>query len=229
MVPLKIVFKLLTPPAFGHPWIHFDALIAHLVARRELGSKYYTLSSKWINKKVIELSENLPLQKIGDPWFYASSVSLVEGAPSSFKIYKRFHTKNIPQKTRKRKVTTSRGYFRSFMMTVPYIPTDEIVFYANGEKEELEHLLSFVSGLGKKRAIGFGTVKKVIIVEESEDCSIEMKGVILRPIPIEAIKKINQIGRIFIATSPFRPPYWSKRNVAKCLMPFSQAQISLQK
>lgn len=237
MIPLKISFFMRTPILLGWPWIHFDALLAHALARRELGSEYYTLPSKRAEEIVAEIVEKyMPLERFGDKDIYVwkGSVSFFEPKiVGGTTIYKRFSPRNLRfVKTRKKRVDLTRGYFKMYAMRIPTVTVKRVVFYAKGEKEEIEELLRHVPALGKKRVVGFGDIRKVVIEEIEKDHSLYMetqgKTIATRPIPLELLPKIaEERGRLTIKTDSvayigFRPPYWWKKNIAKCILPYTE-------
>jgi len=218
-VPLKITFEMITPVVLAHPWIHFDGLIAHFLLKDLLRRNYFLLPGRYpINFTSVM---KLPIEKSRYDFYY-SSVSIFEPKKAfATKIYKRFDDKNIDKlKTKKKKIRLGSGYYKSFMMSLPYIPARKVIFYCRGVKEEIERLVSEIPGLGKKVHIGFGEIKDVNIKKINIDKSIILNGKAMRPIPLHAVKKFKEM-----ANMAYRPPYWAKENVTLCVPPFEEVQL----
>lgn len=219
---LKITFYMRTPIALGHPWIHFDGLIAHLLRRQLLRDEYYVQPSKLPigldNILERDKIDPMPLERhvAGNTFVYKASISFLEPRQIYLTtIYKRFHERWSHEiRTKKRYIDTSRGRFRGFMMKLPYIPAKRVIFYCRGEKDRIEELLKGLAGLGKKVAIGFGTFREFKIEVIEEDRSLVWNGRAMRPIPISMLRYWSDAFN-----STYKPPYWDKRNVRLCAPP----------
>jgi len=129
-------------------------------------------------------------------------------------IYKRFcegqsHLLDTP----KQKIDISRGLYRAYAMRMPYIPAKTATFYVRGDLKETLRLLSYLPGLGKKVAYGYGMYRSVSVEETLGDCSLVKDGVAMRPLPLAMF---NSLDQMMLA---YKPPYWDKRSVAPCVPP----------
>ena len=216
--PLKITFNMQTPVMLGHPFIHLDGLVLHLTYRDALGDDYYCLPSK----KPLDFSSYVqpPLKKTGS--VYNASVSFFDtDTKFATTIYKRFCTEYLDLlKTKKQKITRGVGFFRDYMMKMIYVPSKNIYFYANADKDELERLLHHVVSLGKKTAYGFGKVKSVNVENIYSDHSIVSNNKAMRPIPVNMLRYAET--KILLA---YKPPYWDKNNVGLCAFPQTEAKL----
>jgi CRISPR type IV-associated protein Csf3 len=214
--PLKIIFYMQTPLCLGHPWINFDSLLAHLYVRKNL-PEYRALPSN----KPLPLNINLPVKKTvkNSIELYHTSVSQFEFSEVYSKhIYKRFCEKYIDfQKLKRKKLHINQGYFRNFMIALPYLPTPTVSFYVNGDKECIDELLKGLPALGKKTAIGYGFINNYEIEEIDEDYSLFKDGNPMRPIPIQWIDEFQEGGEII--PMAYKIPYWARDSVAPCIIP----------
>lgn len=224
--PLKIIFYLRSPLILGWRWIHFDGLIAHVLLRRELGERYYLLPSKRSASDVILpiLDEKMPVLKTMHNGFeiWHASVSMINDMViDGVTIYKKFEAKRIHLTTsRKKRVEIRRAYYKSFAMRVPLIPCREVVFYVCGVEDEVSELVSYIPAIGKKRVYGFGDIKGYDVIKVEEDYSLFKGNIVMRPIPLEAFKRI-MTRRVKVANVAYKPPYWWKANTRKCVLPGS--------
>ena len=217
-VPLKITFRMQTPVCLSYPWIHFDAIVAHLKQRQMDSHGLRSLPSKRVVKILGE--RILPLKKTAG--IYHASVSFFDTSKAfATKIYKRFCERHLDlRRVRKKKIDTSRGHFRAFMINLIYIPARTVTFYACGDPDELQQLLRFLPGLGKKIAIGYGFIKDFSIQEINEDYSIVKDGVAMRPIPVPLVHSASDV-----VAMAYKPPYWAKEFVAPCVPPGAQVNL----
>ncbi len=210
--PLKVVFEMTSPIMLGHPFIHLDGLILHLLYRNILDDDYYCLPSK----KPINFSQYVkaPLKQTED--VYHASVSFFDtDTKFATTIYKRFCTEYLELlQTKKQKIMKGSGFFRDYMMKMIYIPAKVVFFYVNGNKTEIEQLLQHVVSLGKKTAYGFGRVKSLCVEEIETDYSLVKNGLAMRPIPTRILLKTET--KVMLA---YKPPYWDKCNVELCAFP----------
>jgi len=224
--PFSITFHMTTPICLGHPYIHFDGLLAHLILREYMGLDYYVLPSKQpltrqdlysLNQLPMKL---MPLGRLGS--IYRASVSQFNpNCLFTTTFYKRFHeplatTQGFKHKT----IDIGRGRFRGWMLKLPYIPAETVTFYAYGDIQEVLRLLNHLAGLGKKIVAGFGAFKSISVEELDEDRSIVWNGKAMRPIPLSMCQKADEQ-----MLHAFKPPYWDKKNVCPCATPGSKVKL----
>lgn len=211
------------PPLFiTSPWLHLDSILSYLCCRDALGELFYIMPTDHVvNVDMLEL----PLKKTGD--VYHSSVGQYDQA-YLFKdtIYKRFTDKESYHLTKKQcqgRVKTNQGHFKDFMIDLPMIVTNEITFYCNGDRADIERLLQHLVQIGKKTSIGGGRVHKIYVESVEEDYSFFRDGEIMRPIPTEMNIPLAE-GMTF-QRQPYKPPYWDKQNITMCYVPKNQIKI----
>lgn len=225
-VPLEIKMKVIPPVYITSSWLHLDSILAYLCTRDALGELFYSMPTE----ETIDISLlDLPLKKTDD--VFHSSVGIYSDTAKLYKdtIYKRFtdkETYKLTKKQQKGRIKTNQGHFKDFMINIPILITDTITFYCNGDKEELNRLLSHLTSIGKKTSIGGGRINKINITETSEDYSFFKEGMIMRPIPTKI--KIPIFEGMVFQQQPYKPPYWDKNNVTMCYVPQNQLKNSLE-
>lgn len=224
--PLQITFKVRPPVFLAHPWIYFDSLIQYLCMRDALGELYYILPT---DEKIPVEDLQIPIKKTED--VYHASVSQFDKAPLyQSTIYKRFQDKNVDKlkpRQRQGRVHTDRGYFKDFMINLPFITPNEVSFYTCADKSEIKKLLIHLSHLGKKGSIGGGKILDIQIEETETDYSFFKDDKIMRPIPQKMARSFPLLEGSTFMNSSYKPPYWDKSNITMCLVPKSQITVGL--
>jgi len=215
--PFKLTFNMMTNICLSHPWISLDGILAHILLRKLLGDDFYYLPSSM----PIDFFEMvaLPLKKyaLDDLFIYHGSVSLFEREKLFIdKIYKRFEDGKMKfmDSGRSTKIDITRGRFKNYMINLPYLPIDKIIFYGNGDIEEIKTLLPYLPGLGKKIAAGFGFFRSFEITQIKKDKSlVNEENRAMRPIPCEFLDERKNYEKIVLA---YKFPYWAKGNITLC-------------
>ena len=221
--PLQIVMDVIPPIYIASPWLHLDSILSYLCLRDALGDLFYCMPTE----ETIDVSLlNLPLKRTSD--VYHSSVGIYANNVKLYRdtIYKRFtdkETHKLTHRQQKGRIKTNQGHFKDFMINLPIIITDAITFYCNGDKKELERLLSHLTSIGKKTSIGGGRIRNITITETNEDYSFFKDNCIMRPIPATMDVPVFE-GMIF-QQQPYKPPYWDKNNVCMCIVPENQIKL----
>ena len=221
--PLQIVMDVIPPIYIASPWLHLDSILSYLCLRDALGDLFYCMPTE----ETIDVSLlNLPLKRTSD--VYHSSVGIYADNVKLYRdtIYKRFtdkETHKLTHRQQKGRIKTNQGHFKDFMINLPIIITDTITFYCNGDKKELERLLSHLTSIGKKTSIGSGRIRNITITETNEDYSFFKENHIMRPIPATMDVPVFE-GMIF-QQQPYKPPYWDKNNVCMCIVPENQIKL----
>lgn len=221
--PLQIVMDVIPPIYIASPWLHLDSILSYLCLRDALGDLFYCMPTE----ETIDVSLlNLPLKRTSD--VYHSSVGIYANNVKLYRdtIYKRFtdkETHKLTHRQQKGRIKTNQGHFKDFMINLPIIITDTITFYCNGDKKELERLLSHLTSIGKKTSIGGGRIRNITITETNEDYSFFKENHIMRPIPATMDVPVFE-GMIF-QQQPYKPPYWDKNNVCMCIVPENQIKL----
>lgn len=112
-------------------------------------------------------------------------------------------------------------------MVFPYNYSKTVVFYATGDLKYISELLEQVEYLGKKPALGYGQIKGMEIKRVSDDYSLTKNNKTMRPLPVEYIEEnfSIDINSLELALMSYKTPYWSKRNVTLCVIPFSTLEL----
>ena len=204
-----------TPIMLGHPWIALDGILAHLINRELRGQDYYTLPSKEpISQNFLYKGALMPLAQTKDV-FHGSVAWLDCNEASTATIYKRFaEQQSHTIQTRTKAIDIARGHFKAYAMRLPYIPARTATFYVRGNLKEVLRLLSYLPGLGKKVAYGYGMIKAVAVEETEADFSLVKDGVAMRPLPCSL--GFDSDEKMVLA---YKSPYWDKRNVTACVPP----------
>jgi len=214
----KVIFEMTSPILLGHPFIHFDGLILHLLYRDLLSDDYYCLPSK----NPIDFSQYVraPLKRTED--IYHASVSFFDtDRKFATTIYKRFCTEYLEfLNTKKQRIVRGSGFYRDYMMRMIYIPAKTVYFFVNGNKTEISRLLKSVICLGKKTAYGYGRVKSIRVEDADRDYSMIKDGKAMRPIPMRMLRDAEVKAML-----AYKPPYWDKRNVELCAFPDSNVEV----
>jgi len=203
----------------GHPWLHLDGILAHLINRMLRGPDYYVLPSK----RPVDPQQPqrvMPLKNTRD--VFHASVSLFDCEEAyAGSLYKRFYSfQSTRVKTRKAKVDLARGLYKLYAMRLPYIPARTVTFYCCGDINRVLQLLSFLPALGKKTAVGYGQYRSLTVEETAEDYSLVRDGVAMRPIPLEMCRYAER--QMMLA---YRPPYWDKRLIKPCAPPGAKVEL----
>ena len=219
--PFKVVFKLGSPVALSHPWIHFDSLISHLLLLEAFGQDYFITPKKFdISPYLPKNNRLLPIKRTGEIYHASVSQFIPKYSVKITRIYKRFEDKWAGDLDKK-KIRVGSGHFRSYAMAEPYIACKEVVFYVNGDLEIIKGLiLRNVIGLGNDLRIGFGTVRDIIFEEIEEDWSLVAGDIAMRPIPVEMCKEYEEAAYI-----AYKGPYWNPKNVALCVPPGARCKL----
>ena len=211
MEPLEVVIHLKTPVALGFPWIFLDSLLAHLKIMDELGERYYTLPTK-----IASVEVDIPVKRWRD--VYVASVSIFEPVSVGLQVFQFFKRGDFPFPGGK--VNRGSGFFKDFYLKVAYLPVQRVRFYCTCEKNEVEKLLSKLPAVGKDRNIGFGFIKRVEVNETENEWGLVKDDLAMRPIPVAYLK-----GYEDAVYMPYKPPYWSKKNIALCAVPFTRVEL----
>jgi len=209
---LEIVFHLKTPVALGSPWISLDSLLMHVKLLDELGEKYFSLPTK----VALHPEVGIPLKRWRD--IYIASVSIFEPENVNMYLFSFFKRGDFPFP--RGRMSRGSGFFKDFYLKVVYVPALRVRFYATGELEEVRRLAEKAPAVGKERNIGFGFIKKVEVREIEGEWGLVKDGKAMRPIPVRYLKSFEDA-----ALMPCKPPYWSKKSIDLCAVPFTRVEL----
>ena len=206
---LKIT-AVLTSPYVSTDYIFFDALISSAVWQDCMKEKAFNIPENKTDIFYIPL----PIKQVGtkEP-FYAASIGFPKHAVEGTARWRK--QTDIESK---KKIRIGSGEFKRYDMPMPYTSAEKIIFYANGNKAEIERLLAYIPGIGKKRTQGYGNVRSWYVEELDHDLSIVKDGMPMRPIPVYEAAPFNLKCDVVMLFAT-RPPYWHRANLTKCFMP----------
>lgn len=113
-----------------------------------------------------------------------------------------------------RKIDTS---LTNVLNSYSTVDTQSIAWIAEGDADKIEALLSSVAFIGKRRASGFGEVRRWSFDKEDLDGVYGGFGEPLRPIPDHLFK--GDANMATIVDTAWRPAYWDPLNRARCFAP----------
>ena len=207
--PLKITASL-TSPYVSTDYIFFDALISSAVWQDCMKDKAFNTPENKTDTFYIPL----PIKHIGaKETFYSASIGFPKQAVEGTA---RWRKQTDIESTKK--IRIGSGEFKRYDMPMPYTSAEEIIFYTNGNKAEIERLLAYIPGIGKKRTQGYGNVRTWQVEQSEHDWSIVKDGVPMRPIPISEAATFNLKCDVEMFFA-YRPPYWHRSNLTRCFMP----------
>lgn len=207
--PLKIT-ALLTSPYVSTDYIFFDALISSAVWQDCMGDNAFNIPE---NKTDI-FCISLPLKRIGtkEP-FYAASIGFPKHSVEGTARWRK--QTDIESK---KKIRIGSGEYKRYDMPMPYTSAEELIFYANGNKEEIKRLLEYIPGIGKKRTQGYGNVRSWKVESSINDWSVVKDGIPMRPIPVSEAEIFDLKCDVEMFFS-INPPHWHKKMMTLCYMP----------
>lgn len=207
-----------TPILLGHPWLAFDGILAHLINREMRGQDYYTLPSKEVvSQRFLYHGQVMPLAQTNDV-FHASVAQFDYTKAGITTVYKRFDEPHCHLiNTQKRKVSIASGIYKAYAMKFPYVPARTVTFYIRGVVHEVLRLISFLPGLGKKTAYGWGQFKSVTVEETAQDYSLVKEGTAMRPLP--CYLGFDSDEKMMLN---YKSPYWNRNEAKPCVPPGAQ-------
>lgn len=182
---LKITAKMRTQVCFSE-YLRFDCILSAAKAKDILAGTYYSQGKQCGSVQLVidTLSKFLKFnEKLGV--FHAScAISDNEFVTAYSKRWNSAFDRAVSFKGKGRaEIDTARGFFKAYRNPLVYHAMPEIVFYAVGDKAEIERLLQNIAYLGKKSSQGYGEVAEWIVEVIDEDKSIFDSGRLMRIIP----------------------------------------------
>lgn len=120
---------------------------------------------------------------------------------------------------RKPKFSTSEGGEKSYDLPLFLRLTSRIDWFAVGDGQAIESIVSEISGIGKKRSHGHGQIFQWSVSVIKEDWSIVRDNQLMKPIPTKLFKTLNLPLSNNILQWGFKPPAWLPENKTLCVMP----------
>lgn len=216
MRPLRITADLTEPVLYSDDGMHLDGLLA-------FGAFMSLPPEERATWPALELTDwardiDLPLERWaveqggayderladwhGLVWGWAASAVTGEiAARRVAEVRKRPVIAEFARYTTDKSVLITGGPHKAWDLKFPTILAPRLVWYADGDPDEIRRLLGHVPALGKKRNHGHGTVREWRVEPWSESWSIERDGMLMRRMP-HAWRPSLPPGR-----GAIRPPY----------------------
>ena len=194
---------MITDNAFNRCQMEKFEVTAELTSPLVIGGGYFTLDALLGGV----LFENLSVKR---------PISFVANLRADHSLHPDLILKNKDGGIHRRLGKLRRSDFGQVLNSYSAFDTPDVVWYAEGDPEKTERLLSDVHFIGKRRGSGFGEVKGWQI-EPSE-----FNGVTgpfdepMRPVPVEQFKGDPASLKVDAA---WRPAYWHPENRAVCYAP----------
>lgn len=200
----------------GH--LPLDGLLAAAWMRRHYPDAYYNPSSHMLTNDLIV--PDLPLERRGegDDWYWAASFNTAESQGEYvLHWHKRFDDhleKYIDFRGRRGRIDAKSGKYKAYRMPLVIQLFDQLVWYAYGDRDEVQSLLNTLTHIGKKTSQGLGLVDYWIVEPWHEDWSEVANGRVTRSLPhlpggAQGVKR--QYG--------IRSPYWHREHQRVCYVP----------
>ena len=210
MKPLKITAKLFDGRiATTDGYLPFDSILSAAWMKRNHPEKYYNTDPS-VDEMIIPA---LPLKTL-DGDIHAASFALVKKAGEETAYWHKRLDAQLAEEYvdfcgRRGRVNTTSATYKAYRMPLNIIMTPEVIWYAVGDRNEIESLLEEIPALGKKTSQGFGQVTEWVVEGIEEDWSLWKDGQLMRSIPDP--EGDSEWG--------VRPPYWFPPNIVRCRMP----------
>lgn len=217
--PFRVTFSLASPMYIGDNWYHSDALIARCLMEELLRDDFYNLPER----QPLPVSEWLRLPVMLHPGgiYHASVLFPNTSLRRVARIYKRFDESD-PLLQTKAKIRRGSGYYRDYMIQMPYAVATALTAYMHGDTKEVRRLLYRLNGLGKKTVIGGGQILSIELQPTETDCSLVYEGRAMREIPVEICARFD--SRMVMRRAVIFP-YWDLRNVRLVVVPGGEAEL----
>lgn len=219
---LKVTAKMRTQVCFSE-YLRFDCILSAAKAKDILADTYYSQGKQCGSVQLVvdTLSKFLKFnEKLGV--FHAScAISDNEFVTAYSKRWNSGLDRAVAFKGKGRaEIDTARGFFKAYRNPLVYHVMPEIVFYAVGDKAEIERLLQNIAYLGKKSSQGYGEVAEWEIEVIDEDKSIFNNGKIARIIPALAyVSNEHEVtDDMNVAECAVIPPAYRKEKM-DCFVP----------
>lgn len=222
---MKVTAHMRTPVAAIDPII-LDSIISAAKAKEILEEDYYTGEN--IAGEIEDVKAMLGTILDRKQGVFCTSIGIGDSREYVGSWTKRWNAHDddlVRFGGRKRKrVDIGSGFYKNYHMPLVLNSYKEIIFYARGDKEEIERLLnSYIHYIGKKGSQGYGQVNKWTVDETTEDWSLWKDNRPMRPIPADKSKDyieklMKEEKNIEMRQHPTVPPYWREEKEL-CIMP----------
>lgn len=208
MTPLRVVADLETRIVLPVEGIHLDALLMAAVARRDDLPPLRTMAEA---RDAAEPSIPIALSACGRYYQCTTSIVHVEGHEHRW-VNRRFPLAEsiaLGGPSVKR-LQLSAGPAKGYRIPVEATHARCLTWYAVGDLWAVRELLSLVTRLGRRRAVGEGTITAWRVDEMDETWAgfpvLSADGVPMRSLPLDT----PGLGAHTLRMGRVRPPYWSR-------------------
>jgi len=220
--PLQITAFLANSIAVYDDWTpQLEGLLIYQLLQ-ELGLAHPNPNLQQIKDCDVIVRGKLPIKQNSEHGFYYCSspvYTYLSEEKSNFRKRWDANDKFIDWGKRKAKIQTSEGAEKNYDLPLFLRLTNRIDWFAVGDKEEIESLLKYCTGLGKKRSQGYGQVIEWKVTEIENDWSLIRENELMKPLPNFICKELG-INRFYnLLTYGWKPPIWLTENKALCMMP----------
>lgn len=198
-----------------------DSLLEWLLLDR-LGEVQPNPTTEQVEASRTIVDAQLPLLKseIAGEWYWAASSPCYQILNEQVDRYRKRWNPGIdsPEPNwgkRRAKWSGSEGAEKNYDLPLYLRSISAIFWYVVGDKAGILDLLQDCTGIGKKRAYGYGQVLKWE-VEPHDDWHLWRDGQLMRPVPVTAIDRNCDFA---ILNWGWRPPAWLHTNKVRCAMP----------
>lgn len=163
-------------------------------------------------------------------WWYACSTARIDVLARDTHYWnKRFDARpalsdRIDFKGRVEKVIIENGPYKAYHQPLPVIICRTVSWSCLGDKPMIEHLLTGIRYLGKKRSYGEGAIRKIVVQEAGHDESLwRADGTLARPVPTTALPSLGFADLVIdwlipcnLSLIAYRAPQWAPYNQTLC-------------
>jgi hypothetical protein len=188
----------------------------------KLGLAHPNPSVEQVKQNMAIVDELLPIKKHPEHGFYYCSNPIykyLSEEKSNFRKRWDANNKFINWGKRKAKIQTSEGAEKNYDLPLFIRLVNRIDWFIVGDKTHTKSLLQSVTGLGKKRAHGFGQVTQWQVTERESDWSILKDDELMKPVPIVVCKELGVKKFYNLMQWGYKPPIWLLENKTLCFMP----------
>lgn len=205
MKPIRVVARLSSPIVAGDA-LHLDALLQAAVARRD-GLLPLTSQAAALNAPDLEI----PIERSSCGRYYLCTTMLgnVVAREKSF-IIRRFPVAQAVAfaEPKLRRINLSTGPTKNIRIPIELCHVDTPTWYAIGDPERVRELLTWITGLGRRRAVGHGAVISWTVEPHDDPWPgfpvLGPDGEALRNLPLDTPGLGLHVPRF----GNLRPPYW---------------------
>ncbi|HEY80060.1 MAG TPA: hypothetical protein G4O05_03140 [Caldilineae bacterium] len=210
--PLKVTAWLASPIVYQAELPYLDAMVEWVVLHRT--RKNVTLDPAAAPPEPGAVPSPILREQIGGHLVPRASAAIAAGPEYLEHIGTRIDTSHVHllDADRHRRYLTTGGEFRAYYLPLRLLQSEQLVWFAVGNRRALYSAVKLIRSLGKKRSYGYGRIAKWEVEPIERDMSwwaaIDGRGsLLMRPLPLCSELPADLFGmrRDFGAVAP---PYW---------------------